>query len=336
MSANHDGLAFIIVGRNEGWKLPRCIGSVIETVKANKLEKYEIIYIDSDSDDGSINEALAFENVRVMQIRGKYNAAVARNTGADCTKMQYLFFIDGDMEINPQFLRAVYRNDSGLAYDFVSGQLQNYNYDANWSLLSKTIQYSAVIDKPRLMSTCGGIFLIKHDIWDDVSGMDTRFKRGQDLDFSLTLSRAGILLWRSNLIIATHHTISYWHKNRIWTLLASGDVLYSKSFLYRKHVFNPAMYKKMLSTDYSMVALITTLALYIGLKNPYVLLPYLLVITTRALKSSGHNWSNMLNKLLFIFARDTLTLLGMLFFFPRKVGKSDYQLYKQSQITMER
>lgn len=336
MRAYIDGLAFIIVGRNEGWKLPKCIGSVIETAKANKLEKYEIIYIDSDSDDGSLNEALRFKNVRVLQIKGKYNAAVARNTGAESTKMRHLFFIDGDMEINPAFLGTVYLEGRGLAYNYASGQLQNYNYDANWKLITKSLQYNSVVSKPRFLSSCGGIFLIKHDVWDDVSGMDTRFKRGQDLDFSLTLARAGILLWRSNLTIATHHTISYWHKNRIWSLLASGDVLYSKSLLYRKHFLNPAMYKKMLSTDYSMVALITTLAISLGLKTPNVLLPYLLVVATRAVKSSGANCSNILNNLLFIFARDTLALLGILFFFPRKVGKSEYQLYQQNQITMER
>jgi len=40
-----------------------------------------------------------------------------------------LFFIDGDMEIQSNFLEKVYNEEIGLKFDFVSGDFLNINFD---------------------------------------------------------------------------------------------------------------------------------------------------------------------------------------------------------------
>ena len=88
-------ISFIIIGRNEGWKLKKCILSVITTIQVNKLQKYDIIYVDSKSSDNSIEIAKEFKQVKVYKITGDTNAAIARNIGASEAKGEYFFFIDG-------------------------------------------------------------------------------------------------------------------------------------------------------------------------------------------------------------------------------------------------
>ena len=48
-------ISFIVIGRNEGWKLTKCFESIYDTINYNKLINYEIIYVDSASTDDSID-----------------------------------------------------------------------------------------------------------------------------------------------------------------------------------------------------------------------------------------------------------------------------------------
>ena len=124
-------ISFIIIGRNEGWKLTKCFESIFQTIEHNNLTHYEVIYIDSDSTDDSIERAKKFNQIKIFQLTADYNAAIARNVGAKEAKGDVLFFIDGDMEIIREFLPKVYSVKNGLMEDFVWGNWINYFYDQN-------------------------------------------------------------------------------------------------------------------------------------------------------------------------------------------------------------
>jgi len=47
-------IGFIIIGKNEGPKLVKCINSIKRTIDHNGIGEYEIIYVDSNSTDNSI------------------------------------------------------------------------------------------------------------------------------------------------------------------------------------------------------------------------------------------------------------------------------------------
>ena len=144
-------ISFILVGPNEGWKLTKCIESVFATVKHNQLKEYEVIYVDSQSIDDSIERAKAFSAIKIFQITGRANAAIARNIGAKESKGDVLFFIDGDMEIQVDFLPIVYNEEDGLLFNFVSGNWVNYKYNGFWSLISKSTSKKSTI--PMICST---------------------------------------------------------------------------------------------------------------------------------------------------------------------------------------
>jgi len=313
-------ISFIVIGRNEGWKLTKCLQSVCDTAKYNSLSSYEIIYVDSKSTDDSIARAKEFENVRVFKLTGNYNAAIARNVGAKESSGDVLFFIDGDMEIQPEFLPLVYSEEKGLINNFVSGNWINYFYSADNRFLRKE-RYTPM-QKDAIKKVTGGLFLIKKDIWNSVGGMRPIFKISQDIDLGLRLAKKGVFLLRKKEVAAIHHTISYMDKNRKWQDFFSWNHLYARSLLYRKHIFNKHMYARLLRNDYSALVLFFTLLCFIPLLQKWelIIIPYLLLLLSKTLLKSKKNGM----QLEFLFLRDITTLFGLFFFFPKNNFKIKY------------
>lgn len=307
-------ISFIIIGRNEGWKLSKCFDSVFETINRNKLSKYEVLYVDSKSTDDSVNRALMFNLVNVIKLTGDVNAAIARNIGAKESKGDVLFFIDGDMEIQPEFLSLVYEENNGLIANFVSGNWENFYYDINGKLLNKSLQYNITNDITE--STTGGLFLIKKQIWDQIGGMDPVFYKSQDIDIGLRLSRKGIKLMRRKEIAAKHHTIAYLDKNRMWKDLFKGNELFGRSLLYRKHFFNLSGFIRLLRNDYLMVFLFFSLLIFIITGWWAQFIAYLFLVI---LRSKGS-----FRLLLYYILRDFSSLMGIFLFFPSLKKKTEY------------
>jgi glycosyltransferase involved in cell wall biosynthesis len=112
-------ISFIIIGKNEGWRLKKCLHSIAYIIEQDKIVDYEIIYVDSKSTDNSV-ELAKQHGAKVYLVIGECNAAIARNIGAKEAIGDILFFIDGDMELLSGFLPKVIENGK-LVYPFVSG-----------------------------------------------------------------------------------------------------------------------------------------------------------------------------------------------------------------------
>ena len=100
-------ISFIVIGKNEGWRLTNCLDSILIFISNENITDFEIIYVDSNSTDDSIQRARAYRAVKVYLITGNCNSAIARNVGAQQAKYNILFFLDGDMELLPEFFEFV-------------------------------------------------------------------------------------------------------------------------------------------------------------------------------------------------------------------------------------
>lgn len=309
-------ISFIIIGRNEGWKLKKCINSVIKTIEYNKLNEYEIIYIDSKSSDKSVAVAKEFKKVKTFVLTKDMNAAIARNVGADLASGSTLFFIDGDMEILEDFLPLVYSEERGLDKKFVSGNWMNIFYNNEDILLSKELFLQ--MTKDQIERTTGGLFLISKKAWESVGGMDNKFKKSQDIDLGLRLAKNNIFLIRKNKIAANHHTISYLNKKRMWDDFFSWDHLYVKSLLYRTHVFNKHVYRRFFRNDYTLILL--GLLLFFLMFNKIIALTILVVYFSLLFIKSKLD----LNKVLYYLVRDVTVLVGFFLFYPKHIFKIKY------------
>jgi len=309
-------ISFIIIGRNEGWKLSKCINSVINTIDYNKLDIYEIIYVDSNSSDDSLKRAKKNKKVKIFELIGDVNAAIARNVGAFMSKGDILFFLDGDMEINKDAFRHLFDVNMKLKYNFVSGDFCNiyYNNRNSKDILSKELYHKNTIVKKEF--TTGGLFVIKKKLWKMVGGMRPVFKRSQDMDLGLRLSKKGFFLYRLPILLAYHHTISYVSKNRKWQDLVNDTHLYGRSLLYRKNIFNINTLKLFIKQDISLLSFIVLIIFSVLFKKPELLIGYFIIVLIRSVKNK------MISNFFYYIIRDLRVLFGLFFFHPVMKGYS--------------
>ena len=96
-------IGIVAIGRNEGERLKRCLGSVVGCGP--------LVYVDSGSSDGSVAAARAIGAAVVeLDMNIPFTAARARNEGfAQLMKIapasEFVQFVDGDCEIVPGWRR---------------------------------------------------------------------------------------------------------------------------------------------------------------------------------------------------------------------------------------
>jgi glycosyltransferase involved in cell wall biosynthesis len=314
-------ICFIIIGKNEGQKLVSCINSIKKTTDENNIGDYEIIYVDSKSTDNSIDLVRGLdEKMRIFRISGKASPAIGRNIGAAESDADIFCFIDGDMELVPDFFTQVLDDTGKLKYPFLSGQFENIYYDENNRRTGSELYVKSVLTEDRYQITTGGLFLIEKKLWDLIGGMDVRFRTGEDLDLGLRLARKGHLLLRKKELFAIHHTQPYKSKSRMWQDLFAGKTLYARGVLYRKHILllNRHIFKRMIKSDPTFLLLILCSILTILTKQPYILFAYLIgIMVAIFIFRKIHSLSESISRILYQFVRDLFTTSSLLFFYPR-------------------
>jgi glycosyltransferase involved in cell wall biosynthesis len=316
-------LSFIIIGKNEAKNLNMCFNSVFSFIKFNNILKYEIIYVDSDSIDNSIEIAKSFKIIKIIKLDGEVNAAIARNEGARISKGKYLYFIDGDMEIMPNFYSQVFNHLGDLNYNFVSGEFLSYFYVNG---LLNSIEPYHKIKKDIYENITGGIFIINRIFWIEMNGMNEKYRRCQDLDFGLRMSRFGFPLFRKIEIIAIHHTISYYDSQRLWKDLFNFNQLYQKSVLFRDHFFNPFIWRYIFR-EISLFSFFISIILFSLLQNPYFSLFFPFTLILKSIYKSKNGVSNsFIERYVYYLLLDLSTFFGLIFFWPSRKKKYGIKL----------
>lgn len=300
-------ISFIVIGKDEGERLKKCFTSIFNVIERDNIKAYEVIYIDSRSTDDSLKLAQSYEKIEVLLITGECNAAIARNIGAKEAKGDILFFIDGDMEIEPAFLPSVLDEKEDLAYPFVSGIFIDLIYDDRWNFISSRQRINV---KPggQYYSTVGGLFLITRELWLEQGGMDTRQKLSQDFDLALRMAKKGVPLYRKDRLLAYHHMISYGQR------LEYVDNIKYTALLFRKHWNNKYYVKTFISQQYTTILMFV--ALLFLLATPYACLIYLFPLIYKSLNLSRANHITFFKQSSYVFLRDIYFYKALLFFKP--------------------
>lgn len=316
-------ISFIVIGHNEEKNLKRCFESIFSTLEYNKIKDYEIVYVDSKSTDQSINIAHRFKEIKVFQITGNCNAAIGRNIGANESKGNILFFIDGDMEINKKFLKLVLDKNFNLKYDFVTGEVVDV-IDGITHKLRTTNKFLP-----------GGIFLINKQLWLLAQGMKTKFKTGEDLDLGLRISKLGYTMVLKEEVITNHYTKPYLDKSKIWKMVWDKSFFYSRCVLYRDHIFNKQMYHELWLTDKTFILLLFNIACSLIIPQYIVLFisVYLLAVIARSIKQK--NFISILKLVWFYIVFDLLNLFFLFTFFPKN-KKNNYIEIQNKKIDVDK
>jgi len=283
----------------------------------------EIIYVDSDSNDNSI---VLVESLcdRILKISGNINAAVARNTGAENAEGEVLFFIDGDMEIVPEFYKHAFIAGK-MKYPFLSGIFINNYFDKNGKYLySQEYKRSKPKQNEDFQVTTGGLFIVSSELWKLNGGMDSKFTTGEDLDFGLRLSNKGFRLLRLNKLLAYHNTVHY--NNRI-ELLSKKEV-FARAILYRNHLFNFYVYKELMFRDPTLAITPFLLISAFLLDQIPLLLIYPVLVLSKSCLVNRKSPIKIPYYFIYQVLRDAMNLLAFLLFYPQKKSKFSVEVVK--------
>jgi glycosyltransferase involved in cell wall biosynthesis len=169
-------LSVVIIGRNEGPRLVRCIDSTRSIRGVDG--QIETIYVDSGSTDGS-RERAAEMGVKVVPLASaRPSAAQGRNAGWKIAAADYVLFLDGDTILDPDYPR--------LALEAAS---RDHEIAAVWGsrreIHPEQSVYNRVLDldwifAPGFTDYCGGDVLMRRSVLDEVGGYDPELIAGEE------------------------------------------------------------------------------------------------------------------------------------------------------------
>ena len=200
----------VVIGRNEGERLKRCLRSLPDPAAA--------VYVDSGSTDDSVAFARSLGvTVIELDMTAGFTAARARNAGwrtlaSIAAAPVYIQFIDGDCELDRDWLAAAAAaldQDNRLAVvfgrrreRFPEASLFNRMCDEEWNV------------PVGLVAACGGDAMIRREALQQAGGYSDDLIAGEEPDLCLRMRTAGWLVRRIDAEMTLHdadiHSVSAW------------------------------------------------------------------------------------------------------------------------------
>jgi GT2 family glycosyltransferase len=185
-SAEVQTVAAVVIGRNEGQRLARCLES-IELARGTTVN--ELIYVDSASTDGSPELASQYGATVIVVHPERPTAAIGRNAGWLHATSELILFLDGDTLLNPDFLPAAchaLRQRQSVAA--VWGHRREIHPEAS--------VYNRVLDldwmyPPGLTEFCGGDVLMRRSALLETGGFDETLIAGEEPELCRRLRARG-------------------------------------------------------------------------------------------------------------------------------------------------
>jgi len=168
-------LSIVVIGRNEGSRLAKCLDS-IKLVRGVAVR--EIIYCDSASTDGSPELAARYGATVIVVRPERPTAAIGRNAGWRRADSDLVLFLDGDTVLHPDFPRAAFEalsRDASLAA--VWGHRRESHPEA--SIFNRVLDLDWVY-RPGFTEFCGGDVLMRRKALLEAGGFDEMLIAGEE------------------------------------------------------------------------------------------------------------------------------------------------------------
>jgi glycosyltransferase involved in cell wall biosynthesis len=200
-SAMPSRIGVVIIGRNEGERLRRCLVSLAKGA-------WQMVYVDSGSSDGSVALARSFgAHVVILDPTLPFTAARARNAGLDALReiapeVELVQFVDGDCEVADGWIERAaveFPNDDQLAV--VCGRRRERFPQASVYNLLCDIEWDTPVG---LADSCGGDAMMRVRPVVDVHGYNPDLIAGEEPDLCLRLRQRGYRIRRIEAEMTLH------------------------------------------------------------------------------------------------------------------------------------
>jgi len=199
-SATATKLGCVVIGKNEGDRLIRCLKSLSK-------QGIQIVYVDSASTDGSVEAAKAAgADVVELDLSIPFSAARARNEGVAKLKERgapdYVQFVDGDCEMHPDWMvtASQFLDDhpevaavaGRLRERFPEASIYNRLCDAEWAR------------PPGEIKAIGGIAMMRTTAFDEADGFRADIAAGEEPELCVRFRQRGWTIWSLENDMAFH------------------------------------------------------------------------------------------------------------------------------------
>ncbi|MEJ8756642.1 glycosyltransferase family A protein [Pontibacter sp. H259] len=222
--------SIIIPCYNSGSFLPDAIESI--KLCSNK-NKYEVVIVNDGSTDLETLELLdklAAEGYTVLHQENQGPAA-ARNTGVKYAKSKYIFFLDSDNKVRPDYIEKGIKilednPDTGIVYG-------NPSFFGD-SLEARFCPYEFNLDKLLLENYIDMCSLIRKRVWEEVGGLDENhiIIGHEDWDFWIRAATAG---WKFYYINETLYDYRIRNNSLVMGAVQNESHQQMLSYFYGKH-----------------------------------------------------------------------------------------------------
>ncbi len=211
---NFERLGFVVIGKNEGQRLRRCLASL----PAPSV----VVYVDSGSSDGSVEWARENHfDVVLLNTDVPFTAARARNAGfgrlrALSPDLQYVQFVDGDCEMASDWpsQATAFLEANGLVCAVFGRRRERFPDQSLYNHLCD-IEWNVPLGEARAF---GGDVMIRADALEEAGGYRDDLIAGEEPELCVRLRARGWKIWRLDHEMTRHdaailHFSQWWRRN---------------------------------------------------------------------------------------------------------------------------
>jgi GT2 family glycosyltransferase len=224
-SPGEDAVGVVVIGRNEGERLKRCLRSLLAQGAG------PIVYVDS----GSVDDSVAFSRslgVEVINLDTSIPFTMARGRNAGFQELQrryptlrWVQFVDGDCEVRPDWIaRAREALSARPEVAAVCGRRRERHPEASIYNRLADMEWNAPVGE---VEECGGDVLFRTPVFIEVGGFNPRMIAGEEPELCVRVREAGYKILRVDAEM-TLHDAAITRFSQWWTRAVRGGHSYAE------------------------------------------------------------------------------------------------------------
>lgn len=200
MDSSLPNVSVIVIGRNEAQRLPACLNSLRQI--DYPAERIELLYVDTGSQDASVQIAQEFGVRTVSETGGRPTAALARNRGIQEAQYDIIHFVDGDMTVAPDYLKKAVHYLGRDGGGCVIGRLEEQRAKDNW--IAWAFHHNWEIKQPGFVDAPGGGGTFLKAVLLDVGGYKADLPGMAETEIGVRLRQKGYRIRLIDEVMGVH------------------------------------------------------------------------------------------------------------------------------------